>query len=175
MITILFSFLFCIFQTDTKDSTDIDISPYVRTVINDFFKRKDAKESNVFSLLIREIRISNKDVIGITVLPEDSAWKFLLSNADSLGSAVVSIKYEEHCGKLFYWDVKGNTLTQDVYEKLMEYNFIERRDVPDQRWLLGERGYFQDGKKNLQYFFVKGNHKNFKRKYQSVYSPPKRM
>lgn len=175
MFSVLLSLLFCSFQIEPKDTADVDVRPYVHTVIEDFKKRKDVKESDVVSLLIREMEIKGKDVIEISVFPEDSLWRFLLSNADSLGSPAVSIEYEEIDGQLFYWDVEGNVLTQEVYDKLMEYDFIERRDVPDRRYLVGERGCFQDGTKTHQYFFLKGNHKRFKRRYEICFCPPKRM
>ena len=175
MFSILLSLLFCSFQIEPEYTADVDVRPYVHTVIEDFKKRKDVKESSVFSLLIGEIEIKGKDVIEISVIPKDSLWRFLLSNVDSLGSHAVSIEYEEIDGQLFYWYVEGNVLTQEVYDKLMEYDFIERRDVPDRRYLVGEGSCFQDGTKTHQYFFLKGNHKRFKRRYEIYSCPPKRM
>lgn len=57
MFSVLLSLLFCSFQIEPKDTVGVDVRPYVHTVIEDFKKRKDVKESNVFSLLIREIEI----------------------------------------------------------------------------------------------------------------------
>ena len=174
IFSVLLSLLFCSFQIEPKDTADVDVRPYVHTVIEDFKKRKDVKESDVVSLLIREMEIKGKGVIEISVFPEDSLWRFLLSNADSLGSPAVSIEYEEIDGQLFYWNVEGNVLTQEVYDKLMEYDFIERRDVPDRRYLVGER-QFPGREKDQSVFFLKGNHKRFRRRYEICFCPPKRM
>ncbi|MBR2128691.1 MAG: hypothetical protein IJ940_07490 [Bacteroidales bacterium] len=138
-------------------------------------KRKDKKRSDVFSLFIRKYRIQNCDVVNITVLPHNDNWKFLLSNADSLGSSVVSIAYVEREGKLFYWDVDGSYLTQDVYNVLQKYDFIEHRDVPDQSWIRFERGEYRDGEKNYSYYFCKKDPNHFRRTYLPYPKPPKRM
>ena len=153
----------------------IDVKPYVETALNDFVNRKDAALSNVFYILIQKHKIDNLDVLELSVLPEDEHWKFLLSNCDSLGTHCVSIDYVERDYKLFYWDVDGANLTQEVYNVLLKYDFIERRDVPNQEWLIGERGYFQDGVKNQQYYFCKSDPKHFKRRYSSASKLPKRM
>ena len=152
-----------------------DVKPYVETALNDFVNRKDAALSNVFYILIQKHKIDNLDVLELSVLPEDEHWKFLLSNCDSLGSHCVSIDYVERDCKLFYWDVDGANLTQDVYNVLLKYDFIERRDVPNQEWLIGERGYFQDGVKTQQYYFCMSDPKYFKRRYSSASKLPKRM
>ena len=148
--------------------------PYVSTAIDDFLTRKEACNSEVFSVFIMNHKIDNSIVIEITILPEDAQWKFLLSNADSLGTPFVSISYIERNDKLFYWYVDDSCLTQEVYDILLKYDFIERRDVPSREWLLGERGYFQDGVKNHQYYFCKCNPERFKRRYASVTKLPKR-
>lgn len=171
MLTILLSLLFT-----CCDSTKVfDVRPFVSMSIDDFLTRKDAGSSDVFGVLINNHKIDDSDIIEVVILPEDPQWKFLLSNADSLGTPVVSISYIERNGKLFYWDVADLGLTQEVYDILLKYDFIERRDVPSQEWLLGERGYFQDGVKIHQYYFCKCNPDSFKRRYSSVTKLPKRM
>ena len=85
-----------------------------------------------------------------------------------MGTSFVSISYIECDGKLFYWDIDDSSLTQEVYDVLLKYDFIERRDVPSQEYLLGERGYFQDGVKHYQYYFCKSNPNDYKRRYSSV-------
>lgn len=156
-------------------SFDVDLEPFIYTTLNDFMKRKDKKRSDVFSLFIRKYRIQNCDVVNITVLPHNDNWKFLLSNADSLGSSVVSIAYVEREGKLFYWNVDGSYLTQDVYNVLQKYDFIEHRDVPDQSWIRFERGEYRDGEKNYSYYFCKEDPNHFRRTYLPYPKPPKRM
>ena len=162
-------------NTFAQNGSVIDVKPYVETALNDFICRKDAALSNVFSILIQTHKIDNSDVLELSFLPEDKHWKFLLSNSDSLGTPYVSIDYLERDCKLFYWYVDGANLTQDVYDVLLKYDFIERRDVPNQEWLIGARGYFQDGVKICQYFFSKSDPKHFKRRYSSVKKLPKRM
>lgn len=171
MLILVLSLLFACCDT----TTTFDAKPFVSTAIDDFLTRKEADESNVFGLLIKNYKIDGSDIVKVTIIPEDSQWKFLLSNADSLGTSVVSISYIERNGKLFYWYVNDSCLTQDVYDILLKYNFIERRDVPSQEWLIGERGYFQDGDKDYQYYFCKCNPYRFKRRYSSVTKLPKRM
>ena len=80
-----------------------------------------------------------------------------------MGTSFVSISYIERDGKLFYWDTDDSCLTQEIYEVLLKYDFIERRNVPSQEYLLGERGYFQD------------EVKHYKRQYSSVAKLPKGM
>lgn len=158
----------------TSQIDSFDFSPFVETVIDDFLRRKDASHSNVFSIGIWEYKNNISDIIKLDVFPQDSLWRFLLSNADSLGTKEVSISYIEKDNKLFYWDVSDSWLTQEVYNVLMKYDFIERRDVPNQGWLVGERGYFDDGDKIYQYYFCKTDPNHFKRTY-SVYPKPPQM
>ena len=162
-------------NTFAQNESVVDVKPYVETVLNDFICRKDAALSNVFSILIQTHKIDNSDVLELSFMPEDKHWKFLLSNSDSLGTPYVSIDYLERDCKLFYWYVDGANLTQDVYDVLLKYDFIERRDVPNQEWLIGARGYFQDGVKTQQYYFCKSDPKHFKRRYSSVNKLPERM
>lgn len=171
MLTILLLFLITCCDTTAA----FDVRPFVSTAINDFLTRKEAGNSDVFGVLIMNHKIDYSDIIEVTILPEDAQWKFLLSNADSLGTPFVSISYIERNDKLFYWNVDDSCLTQEVYDILLKYDFIERRDVPSQEWLLGERGYFQDGVKNHSYYFCKCNPESFKRRYSSVMKLPKRM
>ncbi len=170
MLIILLTLLF----TCRDTTTAIDERPFVCTAIEDFLTRKDASSSDVFSILISYHKIEDSEIIGVCILPEDSNWKFLLSNADSLGTSYISISYIERDNKLFYWYTDNSYLTQEVYDVLLKYDFIERRDVPDHGWLL-ERGYIQDGVKNYQYYFCKCNHKRFKRRYSSITKLPKRI
>lgn len=156
-------------------SFDVNLGPFINTTLNDFMKRKDKNRSDVFHLVINKYRIRNCDVVNITVMDKNDNWKFLLSNADSLGSSVVSISYEEREGKLFYWDVVGSCITQDVYDVLMKYDFIERRNVPDQFWIRFERGEYRDGVKHYSYFFCKEDPNHFRRTYTPYFKPPKRM
>ena len=187
--------LFQVFQNNTQDRNRIrlplndqeweyivptskidsfDFNPFVETVIDDFLRRKDVSHSNVFSIGIWEYKNNISDIIKLDVFPQDSLWRFLLSNADSLGTKEVSISYIEKDNKLFYWDVSDSWLTQEVYDILMKYDIIERRDVPNQGWLVGERGYFDDGDKIYQYYFCKTDPNHFKRTY-SVYPKPPQM
>ena len=92
-----------------------------------------------------------------------------------MGTSFVSISYIECDGKLFYWDIDDSSFTQEVYDVLLKYDFIERRDVPSQEYLLGERGYFQDEVKHYQYYFCKSNPNDYKRRYSSVAKLPKGM
>lgn len=170
MLTLLFLLFSCYIETAT-----LDVKPFVNTAIDDFLTQKEAGSSDVFSVLIENYEIGGSEIIGLTILPKDSQWKFLLSNADSLGTSFVSISYIERDGKLFYWDIDDSSLTQEVYDVLLKYDFIERRDVPSQEYLLGERGYFQDGVKYYQYYFCKDNPNDYKRRYSSVAKLPKRM
>ena len=170
MLIIILSLLFGCY--DTSDT--LDVRPFVNTAIDDFLTRKESDKSNVFCVLIMNHKIYDFDVLEVTILPEDPQWKFLLSNADSLGTSFISISYIERDNKLFYWNTDDSCLTQEVYDVLLKYDFIERRDVPDQSWLLG-RGYFQDETKNHQYYFCKCNHERYKRRYSSVTKFPKRM
>ena len=155
-------------------TTAFDVRPFVTTAIDDFLSRKEAGSSDVFSVLIMNHKIHNSDILEVSILPEDSLWKFLLSDADSLGTSYISIAYIERNEKLFYWYIDDSCLTQEVYDILLKYDFIERRDVPDHGWLL-DRGYHQDGVKSHQYYFCKCDPKHFKRRYSSVTKLPKRM
>lgn len=166
--------LFLLFSCYTAIST-LDVKPFVSTAIDDFLTQKEAGSSDVFSVLIEDYVIDGSEIIGVTILPKDSRWKFLLSNEDSLGTSFVSISYIERDGKLFYWDTDDSCLTQEIYEVLLKYDFIERRNVPSQEYLLGERGYFQDGVKHYQYYFCKSNPNDYKRRYSSVAKLPRRM
>jgi hypothetical protein len=170
MLIILLALLF----TCRDTTTTIDLRPFISTAINDFLTTKEASNSDVFNVLITYHKIEESEVIGVNILPEDSQWKFLLSNADSLGTSYISISYIERDDKLFYWHTDDSCLTQDVYDILLKYDFIERRDVPSHEWLL-DRGYFQDGVRNYQYYFFKCNHERFKRRYSSVIKLPKRI
>lgn len=170
MLTLLLSIFF-----NYLVSTEIfDVKPFVSTAIDDFLTRKDAQTSDVFCVLINSHKIGDSDVVEVTILPEDMECKFLLSNEDSLGTPAVSISYIERNGKLFYWNVDGLCLTQEVYEVLFKYDFIERRNVPSQEWLLG-RGSFQDRVKSNQYYFCECNSEYFKRRYASIVKIPKRI
>ena len=121
--------LFLLFSCYTAIST-LDVKPFVSTAIDDFLTQKEAGSSDVFSVLIEDYVIDGSEIIGVTILPKDSRWKFLLSNEDSLGTSFVSISYIERDGKLFYWDTDDSCLTQEIYEVLLKYDFIERRNVP---------------------------------------------
>lgn len=170
MLTVLLSlFLSC---CDT--TTVFDVRPFVSTAIDDFLTRKDAGRSDVFGVLVMNHKIKSSDILEVCIIPEDAKWKFMLSNADTLGTSYISISYIERDGKLFYWNTDDSCLSQDVYDVLLKYDFIERRDVPDQEWLLG-RGYLQDGVKNHQYYFCKCNPERFKRRYSSVSKLPRRL
>ena len=171
MLTILLS----LFLSCNDAVREYDVRSFVTTAIDDFLTQKEASASDVFCVLIEDYVIDGSEIIGVTILPQDSRWKFLLSNEDSLGTSFVSISYIERDGKLFYWDTDDSCLTQEVYDVLLKYDFIERRDVPSQEYLLGERGYFQDGVKNYQYYFCKSNPNDYKRRYSSVAKLPKRM
>ena len=171
MLIILLSLFFSSYDT----TSTLDLRPFVSTAVDDFLTRKEARSSDVFGVLIMNHEIAGPDIVEVTISPEDSHWKFLLSNADSLGTPFVSIAYLERNGKLFYWNVDGSCLTKEVYDVLLKYDFIERRDVPSQEFLIGERGYFQDGVKNYQYYFCKYNPKHYKRRYSSISRLPKRM
>jgi len=196
IILLMLLILFQVFQNNTQDWNRIrlplndqeweyivptskidsfDFNPFVETVIDDFLRRKDASHSNVFSIGIWEYKNNISDIIKLDVFPQDSLWRFLLSNADSLGTKEVSISYIEKDNKLFYWDVSDSWLTQEVYDILMKYDFIERRDVPNQGWLVGERGYFDDGDKIYQYYFCKTDPNHFKRRYSVYHKPPQRI
>ena len=170
MLTLLLLLFSCSITTAT-----LDVKPFVSTAIGDFLTQKEAGSSDVFSVLIENYEIDGSEIIGLTIIPNDSQWKFLLSNADSLGTSFVSISYIERDGKLFYWDIDDSSLTQEVYNVLLKYDFIERRDVPSQEYLLGERGYFQDGVKHYQYYFCKSNPNDYKRRYSSISRLPRRM
>ena len=106
--------LFQVFQNNTQDRNRIrlplndqeweyivptskidsfDFNPFVETVVDDFLRRKDASHSNVFSIGIWEYKNNISDIIKLDVFPQDSLWRFLLSNADSLGTKEVSISY----------------------------------------------------------------------------------
>ena len=171
MLIILLSLLFSCHDTTAM----LDMRPFVSTAIDDFLTRKEADSSDVFGVLIMYHKNDGSDIIEVSILPEDSQWKFLLSNEDSLGTPFISISYIERNGKLFYWDVNNSFLTQKIYDVLLKYDFIERRDVPSQEWLLGERGYFRDGIKNHQYYFCKCNSECFKRRYSSISKFPKSL
>lgn len=168
MLIILLSLLFSCHDTTAM----LDMRPFVSTAIDDFLTRKEADSSDVFGVLIMNHKNDGSDIIEVSILPEDSQWKFLLSNEDSLGTPFISISYIERNGKLFYWEVNDSCLTPEVYDVLLKYDFIERRDVPSQEWLLG-RGYFRDGVKNHQYYFFKSNPEWFKRRYSSISKLPK--
>ncbi len=175
IVATLLSCLLCAGQAETKDTVEIDVRPYIETAVDDFMKRKDAALSKVCSVQIDFCKIRGDAVIGISVIPKDSLWKFFLSDIDTIGTSYVSISYIERGGSLFYWYVDGNTLTQETYDKLDEYDFIERRNVPDHSWLLGESGCFDDGKKVHQYYFNCGKHDRFKRRYHIATCLPKCM
>lgn len=168
MLILLLSLFFSCQDT----AATFDVRPFVSTAIDDFLTRKDADESDVFGVFIRNTVINDSDILEMSILPKDAYWKFLLSNDDSLGVSYISISYIERGGKLFYWHVDDSCLTQEVYDVLLKYDFIERRDGPSHEWILG-RGYFQDGVKVQQYFFCKCNSKRFKRRYSSVSSRPR--
>ena len=171
MLTILLSLLFSCCDTMKR----LDVKPFVFAAVDDFLIRKESESSDVFCISIMNYNIDGSDIIEITILPEDSQWKFLLSNADSLGTSFISISYIERDNKLFYWNTDNSYLTQEVYDVLSKYDFIERRDVPSQEFLIGERGHFQDGVKHHHYYFCKSNHNNNKRRYSSITKLPKRM
>lgn len=175
IVAALLSCLLCNWQVETKDTVEIDVRPYIETAADDFMKRKDAAQSNVCSILIDCCKIHRDAVIGITVIPKDSLWEFLLSDIDTIGTSYVSISYIERENFLFYWYVDGNVLTQEIYDKLDEYDCIERRNVPDHSWLIGEGVCFNDGQKVHQYYFSCGNPARFRRTYHTVQRLPKRM
>lgn len=161
--------------TSKIENDSFYVRPFVETAINDFLKRKDASKSDVFSIGISEYKNNISDVIKLSVFPQDSLWRFLLSNADSLGTKEISISYIEIDNKLFYWDVNDSYLSPEVYDILIKYDFIERRNVPTQGWLVGERGHFDDGNKINQYYFCKTDPIRFKRTYSVYYKPPQRI
>ena len=171
MLIILLSLFFSCYDT----TATLELRPFVSTAIDDFLTRKEASSSDVFGVLIMNHEIAGSNIVEVTISPEDSQWKFLLSNEDSLGTPFVSISYIERNGKLFYWNVDGSYLTKEVYNVLLKYDFIERRNVPSQEFLIGARGYFQDGVKNHQYYFCECNPKYYKRRYSSISRLPKRM
>ena len=86
MLTLLLLLFSCSITTAT-----LDVKPFVSTAIGDFLTQKEAGSSDVFSVLIENYEIDGSEIIGLTIIPNDSQWKFLLSNADSLGTSFVSI------------------------------------------------------------------------------------
>ena len=139
------------------------------TAIEDFVKTSARKESNVFSISSANYRVSRNhnlvELIKVSISSKDSSWTFLMSNSDSIGKPYIyNIGLEERDGKLFYWDKEGEgILTQEIYDKLTEYNFIKHVDVPSQEWLVGAIGCFDDSKKVTQYYFELGNSRKFKK------------
>ena len=85
----MLTLFFLLFSCYTAIST-LDVKPFVSTAIDDFLTQKESGSSDVFSVLIEDYVIDGSEIIGVTILPEDSRWRFLLSNEDSLGTSSVA-------------------------------------------------------------------------------------
>lgn len=141
------------------------LRPFIETAISDFLKRKDAKKSDVFSIMTSYHAVGGEDAVCVSVHPHGDAWKFLLAETEGIGSPHVSVSYIEQDGKMFYWCIDGGVLTQEVYDILVKYDFIEHRGTGLQESLNLERGCFDDGTKVQQYYFRKSAPSQFKRTY----------
>lgn len=141
------------------------LRPFIETAISDFLKRKDAKKSDVFSIMTSYHAVGGEDAICVSVHPQGDAWKFLLAETEGIGSPHVSVSYIEQDGKMFYWCIDGGVLTQEVYDMLVKYDFVEHRGADLQESLNLERGCFDDGTKVQQYYFRKSDPSQFKRTY----------
>ena len=96
MLILLLSLFFSCQDT----AATFDVRPFVSTAIDDFLTRKDADESDVFGVFIRNTVINDSDILEMSILPKDAYWKFLLSNDDSLGVSYISISYIAYSGAM---------------------------------------------------------------------------
>ena len=156
--------------TQEKDSSLL----YIHTSINDFCKRKDLRKSNIFGVLLDTLSIKGTTLMRVTICPDDTVSCHLLSNADSVGKPYyIGISYIEKCQKLFHWinDEINPILDEKTYDKLVEYNYIKRVNVPSHEYLL-RGGMLDDGTKIRQYYFVKGHPYKFKMTYSIWHKLP---
>ena len=102
---------------------------YIKTAVNDFFRTKDVKKSDVFRIRFRTICLNNITLYSVIIIPEKSYCAFLLSNEDGVGKPYYTgIKYLEKSKKLFIWCEGTNiVLDEQTFTKLFEYNFIHRK------------------------------------------------
>lgn len=148
---------------------------YYLTAISDFFKTRDIKRSDKFSILFEQVHLENTILYSVSILPEDEC-RYFLSNADGVGKPYYTeIKYIEINEKLFFWQTVNPyfILDEDTYNKLVEYDNIKHVDVPSQEWLLGWGSSLRDGDKVWQYYFIPGNYTKFKKTYCDIMKIPK--
>lgn len=146
---------------------------YIKTAVNDFFRTKDVKKSDVFRIRFRTICLNNITLYSVIIIPEKSYCAFLLSNEDGVGKPYYTgIKYLEKSKKLFIWCEGTNiVLDEQTFTKLFEYNFIKYVDVPSQEWLLGS--YPIRDLKVHQYYFMPGDYIKFKKTYSVIEKIPR--
>lgn len=148
---------------------------YYLTAISDFFKTRDIKRSDKFSILFEQVHLENTLLYSVSILPEDEC-RYFLSNADGVGKPYYTeIKYIEINEKLFFWQTVNPyfILDEDTYNKLVEYDNIKHVDVPSQEWLLGWGWSLRDGDKVWQYYFIPGNYTKFKKTYCDIMKIPR--
>lgn len=156
--------------TQEKDSNLL----YIQTSINDFCKRKDTCKSNIFSVLFDTLSVRGVTLMRVTICPDDTVSCYLLSNADSVGKPYyIGISYIEKYRKLFHWinDDINPILDEKTYDKLVEYNYIKRVNVPSHEYLL-RRAILDDGTKIRQYYFIKGQPYKFRMTYSIWHKLP---
>ena len=173
-LTLLLAILFANI-VNSQSQSDINL-PYIKVAIEDFLKRKDSKKSDVFAIYSDNIRLNHNELILIEIIPEDSCCAYLLSNADGINKPYIyDIHLIEIKNKLFHWlGTSTNVLLrQKIVDKLIEYNFIKRIDVPTQEWLLGAKPNI-DFRKIRQYYFIKGEYEKYKTTYSEIRKIPKK-
>ena len=151
------------------------LEQYYLTAIYDFFKTRDIKKSDKFSILFLPVHSENLTLYKISIFPEDEC-NYFLSNADGVGKPYYTgINYLEINKKLFFWGFHDPNfiLDEDTYNKLVEYDNIKHVDVPTQEWLLGWGPPIEDGIKIWQYYFIPGDYTKFKKTYCDIIKIPR--
>lgn len=167
-ILIAVNFIGILSITAQNKKTPQDIESYIYPAVDNFLKKKDAEKSSVFEISCDNIKSGKFDLVKITIIPMYEYDVFYLTNTDSIGKPYHSIiSYIEKEGKLFYWydDNAGSILTEKIYNKLLEYNFIKRVDLPSPEWLITLYAPGGQEIKLWHYYFVNGKYNKFKKNY----------
>ena len=143
----------------------------VENAIIDFLNTERlSKKDSVFSIIVEDL---NNNILAVSILGDESELYPGPNTKIGKKHQYFPSRYKVQNNKLFYWYDSTHVLTEDFVSVLSKYNHIDSLNV---NGIVEIRGFINDAKKGVGYYFCKNNLLKYKKHRGTIamgyYDPP---
>ena len=158
----IFLLIGCASVKNTEAKKNIDP---IHIAINDFIRSPKPKNFWGKKTIYIHMHDVNDSIVGFILLHTEN--KELIKEGENIVGTYQTYfptDYLEKGNKLFYWNDSTKAVTQEILDKLYQYNILEI--------LSPESVYVTSHQKCFVYYFCKNNFSKFERIISRYYEPP---